>query len=213
MFSTLSFKYWNVTTRRDIIMYRLLSYSWCILSFLGLIPYASAQNLVLNPGFEDFSTCPNFIDQMNRATHWGKPTPGTPDYFNSCTSFPSISTPTNGFGDQEAFDGEAYAGLVTYVDTMVYGGFANYREYIQGKLSEPLQAGKFYAISFQVSVGDAYRYASDCLPGSGISAVQLASAGGIHGFADRQPFRMDHRLWRIRGRRWRTSVHYRKFPR
>jgi len=144
-------------------MYRLLSYSWCILSFLGLIPYASAQNLVLNPGFEDFSTCPNFIDQMNRATHWGKPTPGTPDYFNSCTSFPSISTPTNGFGNQEAFDGEAYAGLVTYVDTMVYGGFANYREYIQGKLSEPLQAGKFYAISFQVSVGDAYRYASDNL--------------------------------------------------
>lgn len=163
MFSTLSLNAWNVTIRPDIIMDRLLSYSWFFLSFLGIIQTATAQNLVLNPGFEDYSTCPNFIDQMNRATHWGKPTPGTPDYFNSCTTFPSISTPSNGFGTQDAVDGNAYAGLVAYVDTSVYGGFANYREYIQGKLSEPLVAGKFYAISFQVSVGDAYRYATDNL--------------------------------------------------
>ncbi|MBI1192259.1 MAG: T9SS type B sorting domain-containing protein [Bacteroidetes bacterium] len=163
MFSTLSFNGWNVTFRRDINMDRLLAYSWCILSFLGVIQPAKGQNLVLNPSFEDYTTCPTFIDQMNRATHWGKPTPGTPDYFHSCTTFPSISTPSNGFGTEAAFDGNAYAGLVSYVDTNVYGGFANYREYIKGQLSEPLVSGKFYAIRFMLSVGDAYRYATDNL--------------------------------------------------
>ena len=137
-----------------------------------------SQNLVLNPGFEDHSACPSFINQVNLASYWSRPTPGTSDYFNSCATFAGVDVPASGFGDQVPFDGEAYVGLVTYVDTNVYGGFANYREYVAGQLSEPLQGGKFYSVSFQVSVADQYRYGTDNL-GLYFSDTVLPWAGSL----------------------------------
>lgn len=130
---------------------------------MALPSFVSAQNLVLNPGFEDHSACPSFINQLDLADHWLRPTPGTSDYFNRCASFAGVLVPGSGFGDQEPYDGDAYAGLVTYVDTNVYAGFANYREYLSGRLSEPLAAGKFYRAAFQVSVADLYRYGTSQL--------------------------------------------------
>ncbi len=140
-------------------IYRILYCCCAIGPFVGV----QAQNLVLNPGFEDYSTCPGFIDQLNRATHWTKPTPGTADYFNSCTTFPGVNTPDNGFGSETPYDGQAYAGFVAYVDSSVYGGFAHYREYLSGTLSEGLQAGKYYSVEFMVSVAEQYRYGSNNL--------------------------------------------------
>ncbi len=138
----------------------------CLAFYAGLLSCSGslkAQNLVLNPGFEDRSACPSFIDQLHLANHWSKPTPGTSDYFSTCATFAGVLTPDNGFGSQTPFDGSAYAGLVTYVDTMAYAGFSHYREYLKGTLSEALQSGKFYRTSFQVSVAEQYRFGSNNL--------------------------------------------------
>jgi gliding motility-associated-like protein len=165
MYSTLSLNWRNETTFFHIAMKcppLIVGLAFCT----GLLFYAGslkAQNLVLNPGFEDRSACPNFIDQLHLATHWSRPTPGTSDYFNACATFAGVLTPDNGFGSQVPYDGDAYAGLVTYVDTAAYPGFSHYREYLKGTVSEPLQSGKYYATSFQVSVAEQYRFGSNNL--------------------------------------------------
>jgi len=55
-----------------------------IFFYVGSITFCSAQNLVLNPSFEDTILCPDALDQVNRSQYWINPTNSTPDYFNSC---------------------------------------------------------------------------------------------------------------------------------
>lgn len=55
------------------------------LSFLTLW----SQNLVPNPGFEEYIKCPGsyMLNQNEFAIHgWQSPTSGTPDHFHSCSS-------------------------------------------------------------------------------------------------------------------------------
>lgn len=40
----------------------------------------SAQNLVPNPNFENYTNCPNTISQIEFAFPWIAPTEGTPDF-------------------------------------------------------------------------------------------------------------------------------------
>jgi OOP family OmpA-OmpF porin len=73
--------------------------------------FAVAQiNLVPNPSFEIYNTCPNSGGQITYATGWFTATLGSPDYFNSCSA--GYGVPSNGFGYSNAQDGNAYAGEV-----------------------------------------------------------------------------------------------------
>lgn len=116
----------------------------------------NAQNLVSNPSFEIHSACPVNPADLSSLTSWYPMQGhyGTPDYFNSCgSSF--VGVPSNTFGNQVAFDGNAYVGLTTY-----NYGFTNY-EYIQTYLTAPMIAGQSYNISFYVSCSDESRYSSN----------------------------------------------------
>ena len=88
---------------------------------------ASAQNLVLNPGLENYITCPGF-GQFNNTyiNDWDKPTYGSTDYYNyNCPGIlPTQQAPRGG--------GNAYAGIICYN----YG--TEYREYMTGMLSSAL---------------------------------------------------------------------------
>jgi hypothetical protein len=118
--------------------------------------YSCGQNLVPNPGFEDHTSCPNGISELDLAAPWFQPTLGTSDYFNTCaTSFSSqVGVPSNFAGSQTPHGGQAYAGAYMY-----YSGGIVYREYMETPLLVPLVAGHTYAVSFYVSLVSTSEYA------------------------------------------------------
>lgn len=114
-----------------------------ILLLLFIAGCGYSQNLVPNGSFEIFDTCPNNVNQITRATGWiGS---NSPDYFNSCDTSGFVSIPSNFIGYQPAFEGDAYAGMLTYH----YSGFV--REFAGIQLVSPLSIGSTYTISFRAS--------------------------------------------------------------
>jgi hypothetical protein len=116
----------------------------------------NAQNLVSNPSFEINSYCPFELGDLASLASWSR-IPAhfdSPDYFHSCSSY--VGVPSNMIGNQVAYDGNAYVGLITY-----YNGQSNYREYIKTHLTSPMIAGQSYIISFYVSCADNCKYSSN----------------------------------------------------
>ncbi len=83
------------------------------LVWLGLLSfYSTCQvNLVPNPSFEQYVTCPNGQAQIHYSTGWLNFS-YSPDYFNSCSS--NFSIPYNMGGYQYPATGNAYSGIYTY---------------------------------------------------------------------------------------------------
>lgn len=110
-------------------------------------PTFSQANLVPNPSFEQFSSCPLGSYQIDKVVSWSA-AGGSPDYFNVCAASGGASVPTNFYGYQAAANGNAYVGLYTYNKGVP---FPNNREHIQATLSDPLAIGIKYYVSFDVS--------------------------------------------------------------
>lgn len=122
-----------------------------------------AQNLVPNPGFEQYRKIPpsycHSAKEFNECMEaWSLPNLSTSDYFNSkCKG--SASTIKNNFvGNQRPKEGQAYAGFYVYENATI-----NYREYLQVKLLQPLKAGKTYDIRFYVSLSESSEFGIDRL--------------------------------------------------
>jgi hypothetical protein len=107
------------------------------------------QNLVPNPSFETYTTCPTAAGQAYYATPWTAPTTNDADYFNVCSS--TIGIPHNGMYPRT---GNAMAG---FWGLDGYG--VDYREYFQVDLLNNLQNGKCYYIEFFVNLSRYLRYA------------------------------------------------------
>lgn len=124
--------------------------------FLSLSLKTIAQeNLIYNGSFEEYYSCPTGNDlndgQLELAKGWWKPTLGTSDYFNACNTT-YVGVPTNLFGYQESFEGNAYVGFGVAWDSLSnYLGF----EYIQSQLTEILKPCYRYKICFWVSLAEA----------------------------------------------------------
>jgi len=116
---------------------------------LGLPAPIFAQNLVLNPGFEQHIGCPDKPGQINLSAFWVSPSMATPDYFNSCSPGLEYGTEFNKKGGQVAHAGQAYAGLQFY-----YLNRNEFSEYIQTKLEAGLGPGQLYCIKAFVSLGN-----------------------------------------------------------
>jgi len=121
-----------------------------------------SQNLVLNPGLENYISCPGF-GQFGPAwvTDWHKPSVGSSDYYHyNCPAVipPVGSAPRTGNGE---------GGLI------LYNFGTEYREYVTATLSQPLVAGNSYYIEFYLAlnpgsiqaVEEAGAYLSDSIPG------------------------------------------------
>lgn len=114
-----------------------------------------SQNLVPNPGFEEFTQCPwGFSTNRKdfRIHGWESPTSGTPDHFNSCSTGDS-DVPVNWAGNSNAHSGKGYAGVYVWTTGQ------NYREYLQGELAEPLRAGEKYIVAFYFKLANYSVYA------------------------------------------------------
>lgn len=128
-----------------------------------------SQNLVVNPSFESYTTCPVGFSQFNGyINNWFSPNTGSPDYYNACAVGNPVQVPGNSSGYQPARTGNAYIGMYTGSDV--------YREYVQVALSSPLVANTSYTFSMYVSLADNAKYAIDDL-GAYISVNPPYSTG------------------------------------
>lgn len=119
-----------------------------LLLYSGSLVAQTPDNMVYNHSFEDYRHCPQKIEALGVMTDveaWWQPTKGSSDYFNACGSR-DCSVPRNKMGYQTAHNGQAYCGI--------YCSQANYREYLQTELKQPLEAGHSYHVSFWVSLAD-----------------------------------------------------------
>ncbi len=132
---------------------------WTFIGLLLLIPHLSdAQNLVPNPGFEEFTKCPTSFSTSPTdfgAMHWTSANNGTPDYYNRC-SLGDMHVPKNWAGVSNTHSGAGYAGIYAWSN-----GTGGYREYIQCQLMEPLKEGVIYKVSFYYRISSYSVYAID----------------------------------------------------
>jgi gliding motility-associated-like protein len=121
-----------------------------------------AQNLVSNPSFEEVITdrcgwCDEQYTISSYLSDWESPNLGSPDMHSimlpdTCWNYAVGSsysdTVTCQPGSQVPRTGNVMAGLITYRDS------ADWREYLQNQLIEPMIIGKLYRVSFYVSLAD-----------------------------------------------------------
>ena len=133
----------------------------------------TAQNLVPNPGFEEFTKCPNSFSTSPTdfgATHWNSPNNGTPDYYNRC-SLGEMQVPHNWAGVSHTHSGAGYAGIYAWSV-----GPSTYREYVQCQLMLPMKKDVLYKISFYYRISSYSVYAIDRV-GFLLSDSALSSKG------------------------------------
>ncbi|MDA3892630.1 MAG: OmpA family protein [Salinivirgaceae bacterium] len=124
------------------------------------ISVAQVENMVLNPGFEEYEACPQsytYMDQSHKLIpHWTYPTFTTPDYFNQCSSG-EVKVPDNFAGYSQPKSGKGYMGAI------LSGSDRDFREYVQGTLSSPMKAGQVYCVSFWYKLASGSKFAVDQL--------------------------------------------------
>lgn len=128
--------------------------SYLILLILSSNYFVGQTNLVPNSSFESHVNCD--VPNMN-VNNWF-PCGGTPDYYNSCATstasgYPSFSVPSNWLGYQNAYEGNAYMGLIIYSQPYMPN-----REYIGVLLTQPLSIGTKYFLSAYISHADSSMY-------------------------------------------------------
>jgi hypothetical protein len=115
---------------------------------VGWVQSSGGQNLVPNPGFEQYDTCPSNFGQWIYVTDWDSPYTMSADYFNGCAGGSICGYPLNHFGYQYPAEGEAYMGLATFGHASPF-----YREILTTELIDPLQVGVPVYVSFAASCG------------------------------------------------------------
>jgi len=119
-----------------------------MLFFLFFYLSINAQNLVLNPSFEEYNQCPFRIGYFNGNVHyWSTPNAGSTDYYTICKTERGLENIKTYNGNQTARTGNGYAGIYVYAEE-------NYREYIQGSLDKKLIKGEKYNVTFYVSLAE-----------------------------------------------------------
>ena len=115
--------------------------------FIFIFSDGRAQNLVNNPGFENYSSLPSGAAQWNLAVGWSNCSGGgSPDYAHTAgTGLAAL--PNNYFATVSPHSGDAIMGLILWH----YSG--NFREYISTSLSSPLVPGTLYDVSFYITNG------------------------------------------------------------
>lgn len=120
-------------------MLRLISIFLVFLFKIAVINLSLSQNLILNPGFEDYSACPSDQDQIDRLNDWNHYF-STPDYLNVCGYHHSDIS----YYDQGAIYLAIYTGL-PYASPER----GAQREYAEGKLAHSLRKDSLYLFEIQ----------------------------------------------------------------
>ncbi len=111
----------------------------------------SQINLVPNWSFEDYSSCPSFTGDLDKAVGWTCYNE-SPDYFNECANLTpelELGVPVNARGHQMPIHGNSYIGIGTYFKTS-----SDTREHGGVMLQTPLDIGTTYYVSYHISLAD-----------------------------------------------------------
>lgn len=113
--------------------------------------YSRGQvNLVPNPSFEEYFLCPNNQSQIERVLNWLSRSIGTPDYYNACSSDPSLSSSIpihQSYYFKTPNTGNGMAGIYTNF----FPKNIDQKEYIAVKLKTKLALNKKYFTNFYIS--------------------------------------------------------------
>jgi outer membrane protein OmpA-like peptidoglycan-associated protein len=154
---------------------------WFFASLLiGLQPAASSQNLVPNGSFEEHTFCPGSHSQHPtefRVVSWRSISNGSPDYFNTCSAG-EADVPYNWAGVSEAYEGNGYAGIYTWMAMA-----KDYREYIHCKLNEPLIRDSAYHIEFRYKLSSYSKFSTD--------RIGLLLSDSLKNFNHDEPIRLN----------------------
>ena len=117
-------------------------------------------SIVQNGSFDNYSTCPDDINETYYSYPWTC-SGGTTDYYNSCATYSTnIQVPISSMGNEgnhtTGTNTGGYEGLIAYDDNI--GTPSSYREYFMQQLKCPLISGQSYNISFWASEGDYCSY-------------------------------------------------------
>jgi hypothetical protein len=130
--------------------------------FITIVPLkVLAQiNLVPNPDFESYTSCPHLPPDGNidKAFPWFQPWTdlNSSDFFHICDTIDQkMSVPINFGGYQWPHSGNGYAGIACIAPLSPNLG----REYLEVELTDSLTAGFTYNVSYYVSLGDTSQYA------------------------------------------------------
>lgn len=141
---------------------------------LPVTPDITGQNLVPNPGFEGFTSCPTFASMLGNAAPWTNPTLGTPELFHACApSGDYAGVPANSSGGyQWPRTGDGYAGIFVYRTAT-----PEMREYIMTPLLEPLEAGVCYTFRMFVNAANDHELVCDGV-GARFTVGPISAASG-----------------------------------
>jgi hypothetical protein len=126
-----------------------------LLAVLMLSPQLRAQNLVPNWSFEELTSCPHYLGEVEKASGWlifrGEE---SCDLYHVCGVPDTTEVPANWLGYQWPASGSAYAGIYAYAggDPWPYEG----REYFGIELAQPLTVGVEYHATLKVSLTTEY---------------------------------------------------------
>lgn len=138
------------------------------LIFVFLFTFFSyGQNLVPNPSFELYSTCPS-TDNSFPVLNWNRVLPIDNSYFtnpyrNSCSTIVGNMVPESFTGNQLAHDGNGYI-RTTYAYYNNSDGLSNRTEHFYVRLLENLIPGNEYKFKIHLNVADNSKVS---LPGFG----------------------------------------------
>lgn len=123
--------------------------------------FSQSENLVKNYSFEEYKDCPKNFTPQDKSHKlipgWTYPTIATPDYFNRCAPARKVGVPLNFAGESEPKTGDGYMGAI------LSGTDDGYREYIQGSLKTPLNAGQKYCVTYSYKLASFSKFAVDQL--------------------------------------------------
>jgi gliding motility-associated-like protein len=134
---------------------------WMILGFSSL----HGQNLIPNPSFEDYSSCPDstlFTGDLELADYWIDLSM-SPDYFHPCATNLDWSVPFNfeNKGFQYPHSGQAYAGFFSLIPPSIPS--LHQREYVTSPFLSTLEKDSFYLVEFYLNSPNNAKYACDCI--------------------------------------------------
>jgi gliding motility-associated-like protein len=110
---------------------------WIASMFFFFSQSIAGQNLVPNPGFEEYLRCPTQEADFNGFVRFWATFFSDPDYFNLCGYYPSWIEER-----ADPFEGKAVAGARLYNNSERFSNVN--REYIHTSLIEPLKPGQLY---------------------------------------------------------------------
>lgn len=111
-----------------------------------------AQNLIINPGFEEINECAKCDRDLSlNVLNISYPNTAAPDYYNTRLRA-DYGVPNNFKGTQESIEGDGYIGAYMYA-------LNDYREYLQLNTTKTLREKHPYKISLKVSLAETSKLA------------------------------------------------------